>query len=286
MPYNKKRILTVVYWFISIIIEAFIFVIIINIIDTYVFMYKEEYLYIIMALVYTVLGIAVITFKRFKENRNLLQFKLFKFSTVIKISLVDIIITALITWVAFRGFNYFKNIIQNSIIYFLNRFTGKESFTVRTIFNTNFIYKPLVFQRFIMTLTIVPIYEELIFRGLIYDDTKKLFNVKIAALVSSILFGLTHFNGDYLPVIVTMAGGLLSAYCYEKTKSLYACILFHSLHNFITGAVPKLLDWRAYVMLILICMLAGVIMLIAEGIRKLMFPPKKNLLEVIYENFI
>ena len=142
MPYNKKRILTVVYWFISIIIEAFIFVIIINIIDTYVFMYKEEYLYIIMALVYTVLGIAVITFKRFKENRNLLQFKLFKFSTVIKISLVDIIITALITWVAFRGFNYFKNIIQNSIIYFLNRFTGKESFTVRTIFNTNFIYKP------------------------------------------------------------------------------------------------------------------------------------------------
>ena len=286
MPYNKKRILTVVYWFISIIIEAFIFVIIINIIDTYVFMYKEEYLYIIMALVYTVLGIAVITFKRFKENRNLLQFKLFKFSTVIKISLVDIIITALITWVAFRGFNYFKNIIQNSIIYFLNRFTGKESFTVRTIFNTNFIYKLLVFQRFIMTLTIVPIYEELIFRGLIYDDTKKLFNVKIAALVSSILFGLTHFNGDYLPVIVTMAGGLLSAYCYEKTKSLYACILFHSLHNFITGAVPKLLDWRAYVMLILICMLAGVIMLIAEGIRKLMFPPKKNLLEVIYENFI
>ena len=121
---------------------------------------------------------------------------------------------------------------------------------------------------------------------MIYDDTKKLFNVKIAALVSSILFGLTHFNGDYLPVIVTMAGGLLSAYCYEKTKSLYACILFHSLHNFITGAVPKLLDWRAYVMLILICMLAGVIMLIAEGIRKLMFPPKKNLLEVIYENFI
>ena len=154
MPYNKKRILTVVYWFISIIIEAFIFVIIINIIDTYVFMYKEEYLYIIMA------------------------------------------------------------------------------------------------------------------------------------LVSSILFGLTHFNGDYLPVIVTMAGGLLSAYCYEKTKSLYACILLHSLNNFMTGVMCRLLDGRAYVMLILICMLAGVIMLIAEGIRKLMFPPKKNLLEVIYENFI
>ena len=267
MPYNKKRILTVVYWFISIIIEAFIFVIIINIIDTYVFMYKEEYLYIIMALVYTVLGIAVITFKRFKENRNLLQFKLFKFSTVIKISLVDIIITTLISWVLFRGFNYFKNTIQKSFIYFLNRFTGKESFTIRTIFNTYFIYKPLIIYEFITSLIIAPIYEELIFRGLIYDDTKKLFNVKIAALVSSILFGLMHFNGGYSQVIKTAISGLLSAYCYEKTKSLYACILLHSLNNFITGVMCILLDWRAFVLLTLICAFACIIMLIAEGIR-------------------
>ena len=267
MPYNKKKILTVFYWFISVIVEAFIAITIMNAIYMYVFIYKEEYWYIIVTIVYTVLGIAVITFKRFKENRNLLQFKLFKFSTVIKISLVDIIITTLISWVLFRGFNYFKNTIQKSFIYFLNRFTGKESFTVRTIFNTNFIYKPLVFQRFIMTLTIVPIYEELIFRGLIYDDTKKLFNVKIAALVSSILFGLMHFNGGYSQVIKTAIGGLLSAYCYEKTKSLYACILLHSLNNFMTGVMCILLDWRAFVLLTLICAFACIIMLIAEGIR-------------------
>ena len=267
MPYNKKKILTVFYWFISVIVEAFTAYFIIEIIYVDVLMYKEEYWYILKTLVYTVLGIAIITFKRYKENKNLLQFKPFKFSTVIKVYLIDIIITTLIAWVLFSGFNYFKNTIQSSVIYFLNRFTGKESFTVRTIFNTYFIYKPFVIQRFIMTLTIVPIYEELIFRGLIYDDTKKLFNVKIAALVSSILFGLMHFNGGYSQVIKTAIGGLLSAYCYEKTKSLYACILLHSLNNFMTGVMCILLDWRAYVMLILICMLAGVIMLIAEGIR-------------------
>ena len=198
MPYNKKKVLAVFYWFISIIIEAFIAFFILDLIYVYVFMYKEEYLYIIMALVYTVLGIAVITFKRFKENKNLLQFKPFKFSTVIKVCLIDIIITTLIAWVLFSGFNYFKNTIQNSFFYFLNRFTGKESFTVRSIFNTYFIYEPLVFRKFITALIIAPIYEELIFRGVIYDDTKKLFNAKIAALVSSILFGLMHFNGGYL----------------------------------------------------------------------------------------
>ena len=175
MPYNKKKILTVSYWFISVIVEAFTAYFIIEIIYVDVLMYKEEYWYILKTLVYTVLGIAIITFKRYKENKNLLQFKPFKFSTVIKVCLIDIIITTLIAWVLFSGFNYFKNTIQSSVIYFLNRFTGKESFTVRSIFNTYFIYKPFVIQRFIMTLTIVPIYEELIFRRVIYDDTKKLF---------------------------------------------------------------------------------------------------------------
>ena len=267
MPYNKKKILTVSYWFISVIVEAFTAYFIIEIIYVDVLMYKEEYWYILKTLVYTVLGIAIITFKRYKENKNLLQFKPFKFSTVIKVCLIDIIITTLIAWVLFSGFNYFKNTIQNSFFYFLNRFTGKESFTVRSIFNTYFIYKPFVIQRFIMTLTIVPIYEELIFRRVIYDDTKKLFNAKIAALVSSILFGLIHLHGSYMQITVTMVGGLLSAYCYEKTKSLYACILLHSIHNFMADVIYILLDWRAYVLLTLICILAGVIMLIAEGIR-------------------
>ena len=267
MPYNKKKILTGFYWFISVIVEAFIAYVIIEIIYAYVFMYKAECWYILRASVYTVLGIAVITFKRYKENKNLLQFKPFKFSTVIKISLVDIIITTLISWVLFRGFNYFKNTIQKSFIYFLNRFTGKESFTIRTIFNTYFIYKPLIIYEFITSLIIAPIYEELIFRGVIYDDTKKLFNAKIAALVSSILFGLMHFNGGYSQVIKTAIGGLLSAYCYEKTKSLYACILLHSLNNFMTGVMCILLDWRAFVLLTLICAFACIIMLIAEGIR-------------------
>ena len=267
MPYNKKKILTGFYWFISVIVEAFIAYLIIEIIYVDVLMYKEEYWYILRASVYTVLCIAVITFKRFKENKNLLQFKPFKFSTVIKVYLIDIIMTVLLVWLVLRGFDNFKNLIENSFFYFLNRFTGKESFTIRTIFNTYFIYKPLIIYEFITALIIAPIYEELIFRGVIYDDTKKLFNAKIAALVSSILFGLMHFNGGYSQVIKTAIGGLLSAYCYEKTKSLYACILLHSLNNFMTGVMCILLDWRAFVLLTLICAFACIIMLIAEGIR-------------------
>jgi len=45
-----------------------------------------------------------------------------------------------------------------------------------------------------------------------------------------------------------------------------------------SGVIYILLDWRAYVMLTLICMLAGVIMLIAEGIRY--FGRRKALTEI------
>ena len=81
-------------------------------------MYKEECWYILRASVYTVLGIVVITFKRFQENKNLLQFKPFKFSTVIKIYLVDIIMTVLLVWLVLRGFDNFKNLIENSFFLF------------------------------------------------------------------------------------------------------------------------------------------------------------------------
>ncbi|EMB27946.1 hypothetical protein HMPREF9733_00143, partial [Treponema denticola SP33] len=42
MPYNKKKVLTGFYWFISVIVEAFIAFFIIDIIYVYIFMYKEE----------------------------------------------------------------------------------------------------------------------------------------------------------------------------------------------------------------------------------------------------
>ena len=267
MTLEKKNILPVFFWLVSIIVEIFIANIIIKTIYVYIFMYKETYWYILETVVYTIFGIAVIVFKRFKENKSLLQFTSFKFSSIIKIFLIDIMATILLLWVGFHGFNNFQNMVQKSFVYFFNRFTGKESFTLYTIFRTDFIYDSLLIQRFITTITIIPIYEELIFRGLIYEDTKKLFNAKIAAVISSVLFGLIHIEGGYSYIVGTMLIGFLLAYCYEKTKSLYASILLHSLHNFMSVIVYGILDWHAYVMLVLICMLACIVMLFVGGGR-------------------
>ena len=264
MKLEKKNILTIFFWLISVLVEAFIAFLILEVMDR---MCSDAYWFILKTALYMLIGGAVILYKRSKENKQLLQFKPFKVSTVLKIFLIDITATTLLLWIGFRGFNNFQNLVQKSFMYFFNRFTGKESFTLYTIFRTDFIYDSLLIQRFITTITIIPIYEELIFRGLIYEDTKKLFNAKIAAVISSVLFGLRHIEGGYSYIVGTMLIGFLLAYCYEKTKSLYASILLHSLHNFMSVIVYGILDWHAYVMLVLICMLACIVMLFVGGGR-------------------
>ena len=264
MKLEKKKIVPVLFWLVSIIVEAFIAFLILEVMDR---VCSDAYWFILKTAVYTLVGVAVILYKRSKENKQLLQFKPFKVSTVLKIFLIDITATTLLLWIGFRGFNNFQNLVQKSFMYFFNRFTGKESFTLYTIFRAYFNPSSLRIQRFITTITIVPIYEELMFRGVIYEDTKKLFNAKIAAVVSSVLFGLIHIEGGYSAIAGTLLGGLLTAYCYEKTKNLYASILLHSLHNFTSTIIYDIFDWHAYVMLVLICMLACIIMLFVEAGR-------------------
>jgi len=274
MTLEKKKIVPVLFWLISIMGIAFIPYIIIDNILEYIFTNKKAYdVDMIESVVYTLLIIVIIMTKRFKGKKNLLQFKPFKISTVLKILLVDIATATLISWLVFRGFDYFTDRIQKTFVYFLNRFTGKESFTFYTIFRTHFKY---TLWLALAEIIIVPVYEELIFRGLIYSKTKKLFNAKIAAIVSSLLFGLIHYTGGYLQVAATMLGGLLNVYCYEKTKTLYASILLHSLHNFMNGIMYAILDPRVYSMIHIICIPIGIIILIVESIRYLI--KRKNIL--------
>ena len=264
MKVEKKNILTIFFWLISVLVEAFIAFLILEVMDR---MCSDAYWFILKTALYMLIGGAVILYKRSKENKQLLQFKPFKVSTVLKIFLIDITAIALLQWGGFRGFNNFQNLVQKSFVYFFNRFTGKESFTLYTIFRAYFKPSSLHIQYFITTITIAPIYEELMFRGVIYEDTKKLFNAKIAAVVSSVLFSLIHIEGGYSYIVGTLLSGFLLVYCYEKTKSLYAPILFHSLHNFTSAIIQNIFDWHAYVMLLLIYVLACIIMLFVEAGR-------------------
>ena len=80
-----------------------------------------------------------------------------------------------------------------------------------------------------------PFVEELTFRGFIFNAVRRYSPVWVAALVSSVLFGLAHWQpgnaGALLPLAV--AGAVL-ALVYYRTGSLVASMLTHALFNSVT----------------------------------------------------
>jgi uncharacterized protein len=75
-----------------------------------------------------------------------------------------------------------------------------------------------------------PIFEELIFRGLLYGSLRARLSWQMAAVTSALIFGLAHGYGlaGFASVLVS---GLLWAWVYERTGSLLPCIAAHVVNN-------------------------------------------------------
>ena len=81
----------------------------------------------------------------------------------------------------------------------------------------------------LLALVAAPVVEEWFLRGLVYTRFKKGMPFVVATLLSSLLFGVMH--GQWLWMIYTAIFGLLLAWVFERTKSLYASILLHFGYN-------------------------------------------------------
>jgi membrane protease YdiL (CAAX protease family) len=82
------------------------------------------------------------------------------------------------------------------------------------------------------------IFEEIPFRGFYLQAFKQRFGFLKANIITSILFSLIHIQkvivGDYLQIIMLLIIGLWLGYIFEKTKSLWASIIVHSVFNVLT----------------------------------------------------
>jgi membrane protease YdiL (CAAX protease family) len=83
---------------------------------------------------------------------------------------------------------------------------------------------------FIITVVVAPIFEELIFRGIMLDGLLKRYNAWKSILVTSLLFGLVHLNPWQF--LAGLFLGLFIGWIYHETKSLAMPILIHAVANF------------------------------------------------------
>ena len=92
---------------------------------------------------------------------------------------------------------------------------------------------------------LVPVCEELVFRGLIYKRLRESSAFVPAMLYSAFIFGLLHAN--MIQMIYSFLLGMVLAWMYEKYGSVLAPIVAHMVMNILSVLTTeyKLYDWLA-----------------------------------------
>ncbi|PWB50010.1 MAG: hypothetical protein C3F06_12970 [Candidatus Methanoperedenaceae archaeon] len=112
------------------------------------------------------------------------------------------------------------------------------------IFDVRFLLRDAVYMLFFVGLA-----EELLFRGLIFNDLQMIFGWKNALLGQGALFGIMHMTWrSPVEIVFTFAAGLFLGYFYYRTKSLAGPISMHAFNNIMLVSIlpylyPSIAGW-------------------------------------------
>ena len=88
---------------------------------------------------------------------------------------------------------------------------------------------------FISIVVITPFVEEIIFRGMIYGQLRKI-NIPLAIFLTSLLFGIVHFQLNVGITVFVMS--VIMCLIREKiTKTIWSGIVIHMIKNGIAFAI-------------------------------------------------
>lgn len=76
---------------------------------------------------------------------------------------------------------------------------------------------------------LAPLWEELFFRGILYPVVRRLLGAPLSIAVTALAFAAVHANLSQLAPLFVL--GVLLAYLYERTHSLWSCIAAHAVFN-------------------------------------------------------
>lgn len=78
------------------------------------------------------------------------------------------------------------------------------------------------------------VFEELVFRGIIYRVTEESLGTNLALIISALFFGLAHLPNEHanaISVASAASGGILAGLLFSMTKRLWLPIFFHAGWN-------------------------------------------------------
>lgn len=112
-----------------------------------------------------------------------------------------------------------------------------KSFVISISKNYSFLYKkPEKLQLLSRTIecTMVPMTEEIFFRGLIPTDTKDIYFIIICSILTNTLFIISHFihrKWDVRFALKLLVLSLISTYIYIYTENILYSVIIHMIYN-------------------------------------------------------
>jgi len=114
-----------------------------------------------------------------------------------------------------------------------------------------------LFLTFLAIGIIVPIYEEVLVRGLVFKELRNALQLWVALLIQGFIFGLMH--GNMLQFSYAFPMGVLLGYVYVKYRSIWAPILIHLVWNSTSLLMGLLLPEVSSIVFILFLIGGGII---------------------------
>ena len=79
-----------------------------------------------------------------------------------------------------------------------------------------------------------PIFEEFLFRGLLFKGLKEKFGGRLTVLITSILFVIAHIQYDFvILILVLFPNALILGFARLKTGNLTIPIILHCINNIV-----------------------------------------------------
>ena len=148
-------------------------------------------------------------------EKSLFKFKSinFKLLTPLSVLLIGLFLFDRLLWDLFNGI-----------------LTEEKAF--KNVFNPQGFLNLTFTLQCLSTIVISPIFEELFFRKLVFNQLLRPYSLTIAIIVSSALFSVIHFETPH-NLLATFFGGLLFALVFYRTQNILYPIILHMGFNFV-----------------------------------------------------
>ena len=83
----------------------------------------------------------------------------------------------------------------------------------------------------LMIVLLAPVAEELFFRGFLFAGLRTRWSLWPAAITSGLIFGLVHAPTGITTVVPLAALGFALCWLYDRTGSLWPCVIAHMINN-------------------------------------------------------